>query len=80
MEEPAKLKKEFFTYFSNQFRESSDVRPGFKSKRFKQLSPDQAARVQALFTDVVIKEAVWNCADQKAPDSDDFTFTFLKRH
>lgn len=58
VEDPIKVKEEIFTHFSNHFYEPSVIRPGFKSKRFKQLLEHQAAALRAPFSEVEIKRAV----------------------
>lgn len=67
VENRSKVKEEIFNHLSNHFREPEEKRPGFRSTRFKQLADQQVAALQAPVTEVELKNAVWNCAEDKAP-------------
>lgn len=77
---PAKVKDEIFNHFSNHFSEPEVNRPGFKSGRFKKLTAQQAATLQAPFTEEKVKTTVRNCWEDEAPGPDGFTFAFIKPH
>lgn len=64
----------------NHFPEPKITKPGFKSYIFKHLSNRQVASLQEPFYEEEIKKAVWNCADEKVPGPDGFTFAFIKAH
>ncbi|GJV83550.1 RNA-directed DNA polymerase, eukaryota [Tanacetum coccineum] len=62
------------------FKEENRARPLFNSNLFKQLSSDEVQFLDCNFTNVEIKEAVWEYRSDKAPGPDGFTFKFFKKH
>lgn len=80
IEDPLLIKMEIFNFFSQQFREPTRISPSFKSARFKHLDESQVLFLQDSFLEEEVKRAVWNCARDKAPEPDGFTFAFLKAH
>ncbi|GJX14125.1 cytochrome P450 [Tanacetum coccineum] len=62
------------------FKEENRARPLFNSNLFKQLSSDEVQFLDCNFTNVEIKEAVWEYGSDKAPGPDGFTFKFFKKH
>lgn len=78
IEEPGPIKEEIFQFFRNHYKETHLNRPTFINQHFKKLNNDESKALEAAFTDVEIKNAVWLCRGSKAPGLHGFNFNFIK--
>lgn len=53
-------------------------RPRLDVISFNQISEEDNANLVAPFSEVEVKEAVWDCEGNKSPSPDGFNFTFIK--
>ncbi|GJV50953.1 RNA-directed DNA polymerase, eukaryota [Tanacetum coccineum] len=78
--DPSTLQNHIFQSFHMRFKESDHSRPTYSISLFNQLFVDEVQLLDTPFSDVEIKDAVWDCGSDKAPGPDEFTFKFLKKH
>lgn len=78
--DPFTIKEAIFKFYKDKFDNHNTSRPSFSSIRFKKLSTSDASSLEFPFSPEEIKETVWSCAGEKAPDPDGFTFKFFKYH
>ncbi|GKB64687.1 hypothetical protein Tco_0920873 [Tanacetum coccineum] len=78
--EPLLIKDHIFQTYRAKFSEQNCIRPTFTSSLFKQLDITEVLLLDLPFTMQEIKDAVWECGGDKAPDPDGFTFKFIKSH
>nr|GEV91414.1 hypothetical protein [Tanacetum cinerariifolium] len=76
-EEPGVIKEAAFNHFSSRFKEARSNRSCFSSSRFRKLSDHEACFMESHISIEEIKEAVWGCANSKAPGLDGFNFKFI---
>lgn len=76
--DPAGIRDEAVSFFSNIFTEKYPQRPVFTGLEFKKLSPEQSSSLVAQFTHREIDEDVRSCNAQKAPGPDGYSFSFIK--
>ncbi|GJU20655.1 RNA-directed DNA polymerase, eukaryota [Tanacetum coccineum] len=79
VENPEKVKREFYTHFSKRF-----CCPGPSYVRLQMsfpnmLSIDQQLDIECEVSNAEIKKAVWDCGTDKAPSPDGFSFDFYRR-
>ncbi|GJY17125.1 putative RNA-directed DNA polymerase, eukaryota, reverse transcriptase zinc-binding domain protein [Tanacetum coccineum] len=74
------LSKSHLSIVSHEIQGIRSLRPTYSSSLFNQLSVDEVQLLDTPFSDVVIKDAVWDYGSDKAPGPDGFTFKFLKKH
>ncbi|GJX75161.1 cytochrome P450 [Tanacetum coccineum] len=55
-------------------------RPSYTSNLFKRLNVDDSSMLDLHFSIQEIKDAVWSCGGEKAPEPDGFTFKLLKKN
>ncbi|GJU96960.1 putative RNA-directed DNA polymerase, eukaryota, reverse transcriptase zinc-binding domain protein, partial [Tanacetum coccineum] len=77
-EEPEVIKEAAFDHFSSRFKEARSNRSCFSSSQFRKLSDHEACFMESYMSVEEIKEAVWGCANSKAPGPDGFNFKFIK--
>ncbi|GJY42770.1 RNA-directed DNA polymerase, eukaryota [Tanacetum coccineum] len=74
--DPILVTSHIFNFHKCKFQNNVTNRPRFTSNMFKKLTSLEVTLLDAPFTNVEIKEAVWNCGGEKAPGPDGFTFKF----
>ncbi|KAK1436726.1 hypothetical protein QVD17_02508 [Tagetes erecta] len=79
-DKPTLIKKEARRFFANRFKNSGSSNPILHCQHMKQLSDSEAASLILPFTPHEIKQAVWDCGEDRAPGPDGFNFRFLKRY
>ncbi|XP_076896375.1 uncharacterized protein LOC143549354 [Bidens hawaiensis] len=72
------LKDGFFNFFSNKFEEPFVERPELGNSNFKRLSYSDIVWLERPFSMSEVKNAVWECGNDKSPGPDGFTFKFIK--
>ena len=76
---PDKIKEVTHDFFMRKFTENHPHRPLLKSSLFKSISEYQRMSLEAPFDVNEVKNAVWSCGNNKAPDPDGFAFEFIRR-
>lgn len=76
--EPEKIKEEAVNFFSNLFKEDSQIRPVFSDLQFNSLSQSQQEELIEPFSQLEIDQAVASCNSSKSPGPDGFNFNFIK--
>ncbi|GJW59291.1 RNA-directed DNA polymerase, eukaryota [Tanacetum coccineum] len=79
IDNPNKVKREFFNHFSKRFCKLDPRRTLIQMKYQKCLSSKQRTELESEVTNDEIKRAVWDCGTDKAPGPDGFTFGFYRR-
>ncbi|GJT05725.1 RNA-directed DNA polymerase, eukaryota [Tanacetum coccineum] len=74
---PVGVKREFYSYFKNQFSPSYTPRLSFDFVFPNRLSTDQVEDLERLVTYDEVKRAVWDYGANKSPRPDGFTFEFF---
>lgn len=77
-EDPKIIKKAAYQHFKQQFSESNKNIPIFVSQSFKKLKEEQQLSLENPFTELEIRNAVWQRSGGKAPGPDGFNFNFIK--
>nr|GEW31453.1 RNA-directed DNA polymerase, eukaryota, reverse transcriptase zinc-binding domain protein [Tanacetum cinerariifolium] len=80
MEDPAAVKKEFFSHFQNRFEAPCATRLFMDMEFPNRLSSNQALDLERHFSKEEIKGAIWDCGLDKSPGPDGFTFGFYRRY
>ncbi|KAJ0805638.1 putative RNA-directed DNA polymerase [Helianthus annuus] len=75
---PTEVKKEVYGFFRSKFVETMKSRPSLKISDLTYLNESEALMLVEQFTMKEIKEAVFECGDDKAPGPDGFNFRFIK--
>ncbi|GKF10621.1 RNA-directed DNA polymerase, eukaryota, reverse transcriptase zinc-binding domain protein, partial [Tanacetum coccineum] len=78
IEEPGKVKEEFYDHFCSRLSYSHGDRPSLRDMSFNQISLEQRESLESDCTNDEIKRAVWDCGGDSAPGPDGFTFKFFK--
>ncbi|GKB25845.1 RNA-directed DNA polymerase, eukaryota, partial [Tanacetum coccineum] len=78
--DPASIKKAFFDHFEARFTEPAAQRFKINFQFHKKLLQCQADDLERGVTHDEIREAVWNCGDNKSPGPDGYTFEFFKKY
>ncbi|GKV07790.1 hypothetical protein SLEP1_g19511 [Rubroshorea leprosula] len=78
LREVGELKEGVAKYFQDLFTEYDRRRPKLDGINFKQLSHEDNETLMAEFTEVEVKNAVWDCEPTKSPGPDGFNFKFIK--
>ncbi|KAJ0491837.1 putative RNA-directed DNA polymerase [Helianthus annuus] len=76
---PAKVKKEVMAFFKEKFIETCKNRPFIGCSGIKSLSVSDREFLVERFSSKEIKEAVFECGDDRAPGPDGFTMKFIKK-
>ncbi|GJT94905.1 RNA-directed DNA polymerase, eukaryota, partial [Tanacetum coccineum] len=79
IDNPNRVKREFFNHFSKRFCKPDPRRALIQMKYQKCLSSEQRTELESEVTNDEIKRAVWDCGTDKAPGPDGFTFGFYRR-
>ncbi|XP_022039968.1 uncharacterized protein LOC110942499 [Helianthus annuus] len=75
---PALIKKQILSFFRDKFRENSPYRPELDCSNIKKISDLDRDVLVEPFLEQEIKEAVFECGDEKAPGPDGMNFRFIK--
>ncbi|KAJ0805636.1 putative RNA-directed DNA polymerase [Helianthus annuus] len=75
---PAQIKKQVFSFFREKFREKHHIRPKLDCSNIKKISDSESNVLIEPFLEQEIKEAVFECGDEKAPGPDGMNFRFIK--
>ncbi|KAJ0749948.1 putative RNA-directed DNA polymerase [Helianthus annuus] len=75
---PALIKKQILSFFRDKFRENSPYRPELDCSNIKKISDLDRDILVEPFLEQEIKEAVFECGDEKAPGPDGMNFRFIK--
>lgn len=78
--DPNHIKNHIFDFFKTKFDEPDGLYPSFSSSLFNTLSFEDASFLESSFSSEEIKDAVWDCGNEKAPGPDGFTFKLFKCH
>lgn len=76
--DPKLIKQEAFLFFSNKFKDRWPSRPPLIYPLFKQLSLQNQRSLELLILIDEIKNTVWCCGNDKAPEPDGLTFKIIK--
>ncbi|GJW71086.1 RNA-directed DNA polymerase, eukaryota, reverse transcriptase zinc-binding domain protein, partial [Tanacetum coccineum] len=77
--DPTSIKNHIFLHFASRFKEENRSRPSFNSNLFKRLSLDEVQLLDYPFSNLEIKEAIWDCGSDKAPGPHgDVQMAFIK--
>ncbi|KAL7615746.1 hypothetical protein Lser_V15G00843 [Lactuca serriola] len=76
---PSSVKNEFFNSFCEKLKEVHCLVFELRSSRFSCVSPEQMEELDKIFCEQEIKQAMWDCVVDKAPDPDRCNFYFIKR-
>nr|GEX17920.1 RNA-directed DNA polymerase, eukaryota [Tanacetum cinerariifolium] len=79
IDDPTRVKDEFFNHFSKQFSDPSPNRITLDHLFHNRLSVDQVAELERNLSNVEIKNAVWDCGTNKSPGPDGYTFEFFRK-
>nr|GEX57522.1 RNA-directed DNA polymerase, eukaryota, reverse transcriptase zinc-binding domain protein [Tanacetum cinerariifolium] len=78
IENPNRVKSEFYSYYSNLFSAPAWDRSLFDVNFPRRLNSDQVVDLEDMVSNEEIKRAVWDCGSDKSPGPDGFTFDFLR--
>ncbi|XP_022041076.1 uncharacterized protein LOC110943648 [Helianthus annuus] len=76
---PSEVKKHTLRFFKDRFVEDMCIRPKLVCHDLKCLTELEAVELVKPFNVNEIKEAIFDCGSDKAPDPDGFNFRFVKR-
>ena len=79
VQQPNTVKNAAVNYFQTRFSEQDYSRPFLDGVPFKAISQRQREQMTAPFSDLELKEAVWNCGGDKCPGPDGLNFNFIKK-
>lgn len=79
IQNPKLIKREVRRFFHSRFSEECQNRPPFDCPNLKQVSQVDSNRLIQRFEEAEVKNAIWECADDKAPGPDGFNIRFIKR-
>ncbi|CAK8534051.1 unnamed protein product [Lathyrus sativus] len=79
VESVEEVKEAVWSFFKNKFSEPESCRSVLDGFTFNSSSKAEVEFLEAPFTDVEIKYAVWSCEGSKSPDSDGYNFVFIKK-
>ncbi|GJR42045.1 RNA-directed DNA polymerase, eukaryota [Tanacetum coccineum] len=77
IDDPARVKSEFFKHFANQFSDPGWSRAPFDGQFLNLLDPIQSNDLESDISNEEIKKSVWDCGSDKSPGPDGFTFDFF---
>ncbi|XP_022036800.1 uncharacterized protein LOC110939553 [Helianthus annuus] len=75
---PALIKKQVLSFFQDKFREVALNRPELECMNIKKISEMDSNFLIEPFSEHEIKEAVFNCGDERAMGPDGMNFRFIK--
>ena len=77
--DPATVKEEIRSFFSQKFQEASNHNIRLDGVRFQSLSQQHNDMLTARFEEEEVKTAVWECGSDKCPGPDGLNFKFIKQ-
>nr|GEX66884.1 RNA-directed DNA polymerase, eukaryota [Tanacetum cinerariifolium] len=80
IDEPAKVKNEFLSHFTNRFSNPVSLKILLDSQMLHTLASEQVDDLERNVTSGEIKRAVWDCGTNKSSDPDGFSFDFIRRY
>ncbi|GJQ91492.1 RNA-directed DNA polymerase, eukaryota [Tanacetum coccineum] len=78
--DPLLVKDAFKEHFAYRFMQPDSFRLKLKSSFPKRLSPNQVLDLDSCVTRSEIRNAVWECGENKSPGPDGFSFEFFRRY
>ncbi|GKA77278.1 RNA-directed DNA polymerase, eukaryota [Tanacetum coccineum] len=78
IEEPSRVKKQFFQHFRDRFDEPKDDRVRIDMCFPRSLSNEQKDDLERMVSMEEVKRAVWDCGTDKSPGPDGFSFGFYR--
>ncbi|GJY70046.1 RNA-directed DNA polymerase, eukaryota [Tanacetum coccineum] len=78
--DPLLVKDAFKEHFASRFMQPDSFRLKLKSSFPKRLSPNQVSDLDNCVTRSEIRNAVWECGENKSPGPDGFSFEFFRRY
>nr|GEZ12517.1 RNA-directed DNA polymerase, eukaryota [Tanacetum cinerariifolium] len=79
IENPNRVKSEFYSYYSNLFSAPAWDRSLFDVNFPRRSNLDQVFNLEDMVSNEEIKRAVWDCGSNKSPGPDGFIFEFFKK-
>ncbi|XP_058744347.1 uncharacterized protein LOC131616936 [Vicia villosa] len=79
VESVKEVKEAVKTHFEEKFKEEIYDRPTLDGIFLSSLSLEERSGLEDPFTELEVKEAVWNCDGSKSPGPDGFSLLFFKR-
>nr|GEW56233.1 RNA-directed DNA polymerase, eukaryota [Tanacetum cinerariifolium] len=79
IEDPLKVKREFYQHFSIIFAKLEDQRAHINMEYPNTITLEQQIDLECDVTKEELKKAVWDCGIDKSPGPDGFTFSFYHR-
>nr|GEX76808.1 RNA-directed DNA polymerase, eukaryota [Tanacetum cinerariifolium] len=80
IENPARVKSEFYLHFSNRFAQPDWDRVHLVDQFLRVLSSDLSRNLEVLVSSDEIKKAIWDCGSDKTSGLDGFTLDFFKKY
>ncbi|GJY10807.1 RNA-directed DNA polymerase, eukaryota [Tanacetum coccineum] len=80
IDNPSRVKSEFYNYFSDIFSTPNSNRAPFEGVFPKRLAYEQSCGLEEAVSNEEIKRAIWDCGSDKSPGPDGFTFEFFKKY
>ncbi|GJV36977.1 RNA-directed DNA polymerase, eukaryota [Tanacetum coccineum] len=80
IDNPIRVKSEFYNYFSDIFSAPESNRAPFEGIFPKRLDYEQSCELEEAVSNDEIKRAIWDCRSYKPPGPDGFTFEFFKKY
>jgi hypothetical protein len=72
------IRSTIFNHFSSHFKASGAIRPGVGGLQFRKLSGAEAGALTKPFSQVEVKQAIWDCDSFKSTGPDGVNFGFIK--
>nr|GEV79030.1 transposon TX1 putative 149 kDa protein [Tanacetum cinerariifolium] len=79
VEDPMAVKQTFFNHCSQKFARVTSIPYSTRRNRFRLVSQHQLEILESQVSLEEIKDAVWDCGNDKSPGPDGFMFGFVKR-
>nr|GFA90292.1 RNA-directed DNA polymerase, eukaryota, reverse transcriptase zinc-binding domain protein [Tanacetum cinerariifolium] len=80
IDNPSRVKSEFYRHFSNIFAQPDWDRVPLVDEFPRVLSSDLSRNLEAVVSSDEIKKAIWDCGSDKTPGPDGFTLDFFKKY
>jgi len=77
-EDPVTVRREARNLFEERFTATHDFGVSLGSVEFKTITKETNLSLILVFTEVEVKDAVWQCEGSKSPGPDGFNFNFIK--
>lgn len=78
VEDPTLVKNGAKEYFEQKFNKPDDLSPTMDGVPFRQISLEDRRSLVSKFDPSEVKEAVWECGNDKSPGPDRMNFRFIK--